>query len=93
MTTTNEIKVTFIHPRSSVTYDAELDPGMTGNDAIGALIGEKFLDPETETVVYALSRKDNGASVTVPRDASFVSQGVKSGDTISVVVVSASAGA
>lgn len=78
----NSVKIKFMHPRTAETYEAELDPAITGNEAIAALIEDRFIPAESATNAYALSIE--GTNATLPRDASLASAAVKDGIAIRI---------
>ena len=60
-TSTHLLHITFLHPRSGDTYDAELSPETTGQQAIDSLRAAQWL-PEPGRGAFALALK-GGASL------------------------------
>jgi hypothetical protein len=76
------MKVTFSHPHSSNTFQADVDPQCSGSTALQGLIDAKFLDPPGQ----------GGYDLTLARTSSPIgpnttlgSCGVQEGDLISVL--------
>ena len=94
MTTTNgkpaTIAVTFLHPRSSDGFPAEISAGTTGQQAIDGLIKSKFVEPISAGQAYALQHQRTGKSI--PASASLIASGIEAGDAIAVVAANVSAG-
>ena len=83
-----KIQVTFLHPRDSREFKAELGPATTGAQAVEGLVTQKFLDAPGADRAYTL--KHGGK--TIPLSSALAEFGVKSGDVVSVVESSAGAG-
>jgi hypothetical protein len=79
---TKEINVTFVHPRSSETFIADLTPNITSAQIIRNLIAEKFLESPTKTAGYVLIPKDSKKALA-PND-SLEDAGVRDHDTIEI---------
>lgn len=82
-----KIVVTFLHPRDSREFKAELGPAATGAKAIEGLVTAEFIEPPGADRTYALKH----AGKTIPLSASLAASGVQSGDTVAVIEGSAGA--
>jgi hypothetical protein len=79
---TKEISVTFVHPRSSDTFIAELTPNITAAQIIKNLISEGFIETPTKTAGYSLLPKDSKKALA-PSDT-LEKAGVRDGDTVEI---------
>lgn len=77
--------LTFTHPRSAKTFDADVGPDTTGQQALEGLRQAGFIGPEVQGP-FALQLTRTGESL--PLGSSLVAQGARSGDTVAVVVAS-----
>ncbi len=77
-----DIKVTFTHPTTNATLEAEISPDMTVNEAISALVSEGFIEPPTQDDTYVLGV--NGGQ-KIEGEQTLASAGVRDGSTITVV--------
>lgn len=80
------IKVTFLHPRDSREFPAEIRPKTTGEQALEGLVAAKFLEAGG---AYVLQAQKTGKSI--PLGDPIVDHGVGDGDTVAVTVTSAGA--
>lgn len=87
--TNGKITVSFLHPRDSREFKAELGPGTTGKQAIDGLVKGNFIEVPNATRAYALQLQRTGASI--PLSASLVSAGVQDADIVAVTETSAGA--
>ncbi len=78
-----DIKVTFTNPRSGKTFPVELSLDVTGDEAIGGLIGEEFLAKPDRDGLYTLQHAKTGKSL--PLNQSLGHSGVRDGDVIAVI--------
>lgn len=85
----NKITVTFLHPRDSREFQAEVGPATTGSAALDGLVKNKFVEAANGTRAYALQHQRTGK--TIPTSASLVSSGVEDGDVVAVTETSAGA--
>ncbi|MEN6320832.1 MAG: hypothetical protein ABFD82_19020 [Syntrophaceae bacterium] len=77
-----EIKVNFMHPTDGRIVTATMDESMTAQEAIGELIGNKFVPSNPQG--YNLAPKGDGRPQLQPNET-FVQAGVKDGDTLRVI--------
>ena len=78
------IKVTFLHPRGTKEFEAEMGSEMTGEQTVAGLIKYGFLDKDFIYESYELCLMRNGRSLTLRR--SLASSGVRDGDVVDVVI-------
>lgn len=87
MATNGKITVTFLHPRDSRGFPAEVGPAMTGQKALDELVKANFLAADR---AYALQTKEGRQ---IPTSGTLVSAGVQDGDQVAVTEVNVGAGA
>jgi len=85
------IPVTFLHPRDSQQYEAEITPKTTGQMALDGLVKAGFIEPAGAKGAYALQHQRR--KCTLPLSASLAGEGVEAADTIAVILTSSAAGA
>lgn len=90
MAENGKIKVTFLHPRSSEGFDAQIGANTTGQQAIAGLLQEKFLESPSALQAYALQHVRTAKQL--PVSASLIGEGVTAGDQINVLLTNAGAG-
>lgn len=83
------IKATFLHPRDSREFIAEIGSATTGQQAIDGLVKAGFIEAANGSRAYALQNQRTGKSI--PITASLVSQGIGEGDLVAVTETSAGA--
>lgn len=87
-----EIEIIFTHPSGPGKKPCAVNESTTGDQAIEGLIVGRFLEPETNESRYSLALdRGNGKSSQLNRATTFVTQGIKSGDTVKVVSINAGA--
>lgn len=77
-----EYKVTFVHPTTRATLEAEVDPNMTVNEAINALVAENFIEAPRPNSPYILGI--NGGN-KIEGEQTLLSGGLREGSTVSIV--------
>lgn len=90
MATNGKLTVTFLQPRDSREFKAEIGPATTGAQAIEGLVRSNFVEPVTGNRTYALLHQKTGRSL--PLSGALVASGVEDGDMIAVTETSAGAG-
>lgn len=80
---TNEgtLHITLLHPRSSDTYEADVEKTATGREIIDQLKDERFL-PDAGRSAFAMSLKERSLDLGLP----LAEQGVTDGAHIQVVL-------
>ena len=78
----DEYNVTFIHPTTGATLEAEINPNMTADEAISALVAETFLEAPDNTHRYVLGITGGNK---VEGSQSLASGGLRDGSTVNVV--------
>ena len=81
-----KITVTFTHPRSGSARKAEFGPNTTASQAIDGLVQAKFLESPSKDRGYSLAVSGSGEQIA--HSATFVSAGVKNGDTVTITETS-----
>jgi len=76
--------VIFTHPRDTSTYDADITPECTGQEALNGLIETKFIEPSAGTSAYSLKAASTGKAI--PPSQGFGEAGIKDGDAIAVLL-------
>ena len=84
------IQVSFLHPRDSREFKAEIGKATTGQVALDGLIKAGFVEAASKTSAYTLMHQRTSKSL--PLSGSLVSSGVEAADIIEVVTSSAGAG-
>jgi hypothetical protein len=88
-TPNGKITATFLHPRDSREFKAELGPGTTGRQAVDGLVKAAFIEAPSASRAYALQLQRSGAAL--PLSSSLVAGGVGDGDVVAVTETSAGA--
>lgn len=78
----DEYNVTFIHPTTGATLEAEINPNMTADEAISALVAENFIEAPDNTHRYVLGITGGNK---VEGSQSLASGGLRDGSTVNVV--------
>lgn len=86
---TKQIKVTFLHPRDSREFVAELGSATTGAAALDGLVKAGFIEAANGSRTYALQMQRTGKSI--PLSASLVGNGAQEGEVVAVTETSAGA--
>lgn len=89
MATNGKMTVSFLHPRDSREFKAEIGPATTGQQAIEGLVKSNFVEPPGGNRAYALTHQKTGK--TIPTSAAIAGAGVEDGDMIAVTETSAGA--
>ena len=76
-----EYNVTFIHPTTNAQLQANINPELTADEVIAALVEENFIPAPTDDFVYSLSI--NGGQ-KVQGSQTLASGGLKDGGYVSV---------
>lgn len=84
------IEVTFMHPKTSASFAAEVSPETTAEQAVAELVKAKFIEAPSGALQYVLIHQGTGAMI--PAAGSFASVGVKAKDTIMVTEKTSGAG-
>ncbi len=82
MAAQNMIAVTFLHPRDSTQFKAEIGPQTTGAKALEGLVKSEFIEAPGPQRAYALQSK---AGKTLALSSPLVSAGVVADDVVSVL--------
>lgn len=91
-TATNQtIKLTFTHPRDSSSFEAEVSPECTGQEALNGLVEGQFLERLSAGRAYSLKAVSSGKAIAPSQ--TMTSAGVKDGDTIAVLLSESGAAA
>lgn len=80
-TTQNTIRITFLHPRSADTFEADVDRQGTGRAIIQQLRDDGWL-PDPGRSAFALALKDQSLDLDKP----LAEQGVTSGSSVQVLL-------
>ena len=72
----------FIHPTTGATLEAEINPNMTADEAISALVAENFIEAPDNTHRYVLGITGGNK---VEGSQSLASGGLRDGSTVNVV--------
>jgi len=82
------IEVHFLHPRSSSSLTADIDPRCTGGEAIQELLRDdgqgRFIEPVLTGEHYELVIRRTGGKIAP--DMTFKQAGVVDGDTIAILL-------
>ncbi len=89
MATNGKLTVSFLHPRDSREFKAEIGPATTGAQAIDGLVKAGFIDAPGRDKAYALTHQKTGK--TIPTSAAIMGAGVEDGDAVAVTETSAGA--
>lgn len=77
-----EYSVTFVHPTTGATLEASINPNLTADEVVSALVAENFIEPPTADINYTLGitggNKVEGAQ-------SLASGGLREGSTVNVI--------
>ncbi len=84
------IRVVFTHPRDSSSFEANVSPECTGQEAINGLVEAKFIQPPGATSAYSLKHSASGKAIAPSQSLS--SSGVKDGDAVAVLLSESGAG-
>lgn len=76
-----EYSVTFIHPTTGATLTAQINPELTADEVINALVGENFITAPDTNHHYALGIKGE----MVEGSQTLASGGLKDGSTVTVI--------
>lgn len=79
------IAVTFVHPRNSCEFPAEIGVATTGQECIGSLIQEQFLTATERFHAYIMTNERTGRRVALDRP--LTEWGVHDGDRLQVELV------
>ena len=77
-----EYNVTFVHPSTGATLTAQINPSLTADEVINALVAENFIDPPDSQDNYVLGINGGGK---VEGSQSLSSGGLRDGGTVNVV--------
>lgn len=77
-----EYSVTFIHPTTGATLTAQINPELTADEVINALVGENFITAPDTNHNYALGI--NGGE-KVEGSQTLASGGLRDGSTVTVI--------
>lgn len=89
MATNGKMTVSFLHPRDSREFKAEIGPATTGSQAIDGLVKANFIEASGKDKAYALTHQKTGK--TIPTSAALAASGVEDGDAVAVTETSAGA--
>lgn len=77
-----EYNVTFVHPTTGATLTAQINPNLTADEVINALVAENFIERPDAELNYVLGI--TGGS-KVEGSQSLASGGLRDGSTVNVV--------
>jgi len=80
----DEYIVTFIHPTTGATLEAQINPNLTGDEVINALASENFIEAPDNARRYVLGIRGGNE---VEGSQSLASAGLRDGSTIDVMPV------
>jgi len=89
MANASKATVTFLHPRDSREFKAEVGAATTGTQAVDGLVKANFIEAPGGTRAYSLQHQKTGKSI--PLSASLIASGVQDGDAVAVTETSAGA--
>ncbi|MBI5536587.1 MAG: hypothetical protein HY898_27955 [Deltaproteobacteria bacterium] len=90
MTTSGKFQVTFINPRDSREFKAEVGPLTTAGEAITGLVKAGFIQAPGPNAACVLVNAKSGASIL--NNAALSASGIGDGDIVHVTLTSSGAG-
>ncbi len=88
-TTNDKLTLSFLHPRDSREFKAEVGVSTTGRQAIDSLARAGFIEAPSAAKAYALQLQRTGASI--PLSSTMGAAGVQTGDVLPVTETSSGA--
>lgn len=79
----DEYTVTFVHPTTGATLTAAINPNLTADEVVNALVSENFITPAEPGFHYELGV--NGGS-KVGGSQSLASSGLRDGGTVNIAM-------
>lgn len=77
------MRVTFLHPRDSDSYPADVEEDTTGQTCVDKLVNDKFLDVEPKDRPYSLTLERTQKQILKPMTMNEAD--VRDNDTIAIL--------